>query len=479
MATVDGTGAGILASTPENYAATGHGAPAVTSRDDATVGTEYEPGHLVLRDGRIAAVGPGSAPVIDGARVVDGTGCLATPGLVATHQHLFQRLTRGMAQQGTLLDWLTALYPVWSRLDGGLERAAARAGLGALALSGCSTAADHHYLFPRRGSDDLLAAGVGAARDIGLRLHYCRGSLDLGATDLGASGGGLPPDSVVGDRDEILAATEQAIDRFHDPAPDSMLRIAVAPSAPLAVSRELMRESADLARRKGVRLHTHLAEAADEDRACQERFGCSLTDYLDSAGWLGGDVWLAHCVHLDSTAVRRLGRTGTGVAHCPSSNARLGAGIAPIPELIASGAPVGLGVDGAANEHGGLAAELRQSVLAARARRGPAALSARQALALGTMGGARCLGRAAEIGSLEAGKQADVALWRLDDLGHADIADPVCALVFGPPARLELLTVAGAVVVAGGELRTADADTLAAQACGAARELRRRSGLAW
>jgi cytosine/adenosine deaminase-related metal-dependent hydrolase len=477
VATVDGTDAGILPSAANNHAATGPINADIAGCAADTVGIEYATGHLVLRDGRIAAVGPGPAPVIEGAQVVDGTGCLATPGLVATHQHLFQRLTRGLAQQGTLRDWLAVLYPVWSHLDSGLERAAARAGLATLALSGCTTAADHHYLFPR-GRDDVLAAAVEAARDIGLRLHLGRGSLDRGSLDRGGSAGDLPPDSVLADPDEILAATEQAIDQFHDPAPDSMLRVAVAPSAPLAVSRELMRESAELARRKGVRLHTHLAESADEEGACQERFGCSLTEYLDAAGWLGDDVWLAHCVHLDNAGVRRLGQTGTGVAHCPSSNARLGAGIAPIPELLASGAPVGLGVDGAANEHGGLAAELRQSVLAARARRGPAALTARQALALGTMGGARCLGRAAEIGSLEAGKQADVALWRLDDLGHADIADPVCAVVLGPPARLELLTVAGGIVVAGGELRTAHVGTLATQARAAAHELRRRAGLA-
>jgi cytosine/adenosine deaminase-related metal-dependent hydrolase len=241
------------------------------------------------------------------------------------------------------------------------------------------------------------------------------------------------------------------------------------------VSRGLLAESAELARRKDVRLHTHAAESSDEDAICRARSGHPLIGYLDSAGWLGPDVWLAHGVHLDRAAAARLGQTGTGVAHCPSSNARLGAGIAPVSELIARRAPVGLGVDGAANEHGGLAAELRQCLLAARARGGPAALTARQALALGTMGGARCLGREAEIGSLEVGKQADVALWRLDGLGHAGLADPVCALVFGPPAPLELLTVAGAAVVAAGQLRTADPATLAAAARSAARELRRRA----
>lgn len=461
VATVDGTADGVLAGPDAEPA----------GPDAGPAGTEYPRGHLVLDGGRIAAVGPGPAPPIEGAQVVDGTGCLATPGLIAAHQHLFQRLTRGAAPQGTLADWLAAQYPVWSHLDPGLTGVAARSGLAALALSGCSTVADHHYLFPR-GGGDLLAAVVAAAREIGLRLHCARGSLDLGK-----SAGGLPPDSIVADPDEILAATERDIDRFHDPAPDSMLRVAVAPTAPVAVSQELLRESAGLARRKGVRLHTHAAESGDEDASCRAHYGRPLAEYLDSAGWLGPDVWLAHGVHLDAAAVARVGQTGTGVAHCPSSNARLGAGIAPVADLIACGAPVGLGTDGAANEHGGLAAELRQALLAARVRGGPAALTARQALALATMGSARCLGRSAELGSLEAGKQADVALWRLDGLGHADIADPVSALVFGPPAPLELLTVAGEPVVSGGELRTADAATLAAQARTAAADLRRRAGL--
>ena len=461
VATVDGTADGVLAGVPAGLA--GH--------DAGAVGAEYPRGHLVLDGGRIAAVGPGPAPVLDGAQVVDGAGCLATPGLIAAHQHLFQRLTRGVAPQAALAGWLAAQYPVWSHLDPGLVGAAARAGLATLALSGCTTVADHHYLFPR-GGGDLLAAVVAAAQDIGLRLHCARGSLDLGR-----SAGGLPPDSIVAGRDEILAATERDIGRFHDPGPDSVLRVAVAPSAPAAVSEELFRESAALARRKGVRLHTHAAESDDEDASCQAQFGRTLAEHLDAVGWLGPDVWLAHGVHLDAAAVARVAATGTGVAHCPSSNARLGAGIAPVSGLIASGAPVGLGTDGAANEHGGLAAELRQALLAARARGGPGALTARQALALGTMGSARCLGWSAELGSLEAGKQADVALWRLDGLGHADIADPVTALVFGPPAPLELLTVAGRPVVAAGELRTADPAVLAAQSRAAAADLRRRAGL--
>ena len=436
--------------------------------------TEHARGHVVIREGRITAVGAGPAPrdaAAPDATVVDGSGCLATPGLINTHHHLWQWLTRGEAPGSELFAWLTELYPRWRHLDAGLQSAAARAALAALALSGCTATADHHYLFPA-GSGDLLAAGIGAARDTGLRFHACRGSMDLGA-----SAGGLPPDSVVEDTDAVLAATDEAISRFHDPAPDSMVRVAVAPSAPFTVTGRLLRESAELARRRGVRLHTHLAETGDEHDFCQQRFGCSPAEYLESAGWLGGDVWVAHGVHLRAAEVARLAGTGTGVAHCPSSNARLGSGIAPVPELLAAGVPVGLGVDGTSgNDHGGLAAELRQALLMTRARRGAAALSARQVLTAATLGGARCLGRDGELGSLEPGKLADVALWRLDGLAHAGFADPVCALVLGPPAPLALLTVAGRPVVEGGELRTADTAAVAADAAAAARELRRRAG---
>ena len=422
-------------------------------------GAEHAGGHLVIEEGRIAVVGPGPAPDIPGADRLDARGCLATPGLVNCHHHLFQWITRGLAQQATLFEWLTELYPIWAGLDAELEHDAARAALAALALSGCTSASDHHYLFPRRGGD-LLAAGVEAARQVGLRFHPCRGSMDLGR-----SRGGLPPDEVVEDRDEILAATEAAIDRHHDPAPDAMLRVAVGPCSPFSVTQELLRESAALARRRGVRLHTHLAETLDEEAFCRERFGRTPAQYLDDLGWLAGDVWLAHCVHLEAEAIRRFGATGTGVAHCPSSNGRLGAGIAPVTDLLAAGAPVGLGVDGAAsNEAGQLLPEARQALLLARLRGGPAALSARRALAMATIEGARCLGRQAELGSLEPGKLADVAVWRVDGLGHADVADPVAALVLGPPAPLELLLVGGRPVVTQGALCTASEADIAARA---------------
>jgi cytosine/adenosine deaminase-related metal-dependent hydrolase len=429
-------------------------------------GAEHATGHLVVEGDRIVALGGGPAPDLPGASRVDGAGCLATPGLVNCHHHLYQWLTRGLAQQSTLFEWLVELYPVWARLDAELQHDAARAGLAALALSGCTTTTDHHYVFPRHGGD-LLAAEVAAARQVGLRFHPCRGSMDLGR-----SAGGLPPDEVVEGIDEILAATEAAIDRHHDPAPGSMLRIAVAPCSPFSVSADLLRESAALARRRGVRLHTHLAETLDEEVFCRERFGRTPAQYLDDLGWLAGDVWLAHCVHLDAAAVDRFAATATGVAHCPSSNARLGAGIAPVTDLLAAGVPVGLGVDGAAsNEAGQLLPEVRQALLLARLRGGPAALTARRALAMGTIEGARCLGRDGELGSLEPGKLADVALWRLDGLGHADIADPVAALVLGPPAPLELLLVGGRTVVERGSLRTAPETEIATRARAARRRL--------
>jgi cytosine/adenosine deaminase-related metal-dependent hydrolase len=419
-------------------------------------GQEHRSGHLVLEDGRIAAVGPGAPPEGEADRVIDGSGLLATPGLVNCHHHLYQWATRGLAQDEGLFGWLVALYPIWARVDAAVQSAASNAGLAALALSGCSTSTDHHYLFPH-DAGDLLAIEVDAATALGVRFHPCRGSMDLGRSQ-----GGLPPDEVVEDRDAILEATSQAIDRYHDTSPGAMTRIAVAPCSPFSVTEGLMTESATLARRRGVRLHTHLAETLDEEKFCIERFGCRPVEYLERLGWLGEDVWLAHCVHIDDAEVARFGATGTGVAHCPSSNARLGAGMAPVADLLHAGAPVGLGVDGAAsNEAGELAGELRQALLVARLRGGAEALSAREALALGTIHGARCLGRADEIGSLEVGKRADIALWRIEDVWHAGIDDPVAALVLGAASRVHMLIVEGRIVVEGSELRTGSEQAIA------------------
>jgi cytosine/adenosine deaminase-related metal-dependent hydrolase len=431
--------------------------------------TEYASGHLVVDGPRITAVGPGPAPAPDAppdARWIDARGCLVTPGLVNTHQHLYQWATRGQAVDSTLFEWLTHLYPVWAGLDEEITGAAATAALAWLARTGCSTSMDHHYVFPR-GGGDVLGATVAAARAVGLRFHPTRGSMDLGA-----SAGGLPPDDVVESIDEILAATQAAIDRFHDPAPGSMVRLGVAPCSPFSVTADLLTASAELARRRGLRLHTHLAETADEDEYCAEHFDCTPVEYLDSLGWLGDDVWLAHGVHLGDTAIQRLAATGTGVAHCPSSNGRLGAGICRTHDLVAAGVPVGLGVDGSSsNESGSLLAEVREATLVARAAGGPRALSVRQALELATLGGARLLGREAEIGSLELGKLADVALWRLDTLPHAGIADPVAALVLGSPAPLELLLVNGRPVVEHDTVVTVDEAEVGQAAARAAAKL--------
>jgi cytosine/adenosine deaminase-related metal-dependent hydrolase len=423
----------------------------------ATVSGEvFRDGHVVVDGNRISAVGPGPArgPGID--RRIDASGCLLTPGLVNCHHHLYQWATRGRAQQATLFEWLVELYPVWARIDARVERACARAGLGTLLRSGCTTASDHHYVFPA-GAGDLLAVEVEAARELGIRFNPCRGSMDLPQ-----SRGGLPPDSVCEDRDAVLAAYEAALREFHDPSPGSMCRVALAPCSPFSVTPELMVETAELARERGVRLHTHMAETIEEDAFCLEKFGKRPVEFLEDLGWLGDDVWLAHCVHLNEREVARFGETRTGVAHCPTSNARLGAGIAPVVPLLAAGSPVGLGVDGAASNEGGeLGAELHQALLMARARGGPAALSAAQALELGTLHGARCLGREDELGTLEPGKLADLVLWRLDGVDRAGIPDPVTALVFSAPRLADLVMVDGEIVVESGELRTADAETLA------------------
>jgi cytosine/adenosine deaminase-related metal-dependent hydrolase len=434
-------------------------------------GAEYADGHLVVEGSRISSVGFGPAPAPGDGEVtrVDGRGCLLTPGLVNTHHHLFQWVTRAVSQNETLFGWLTTLYPIWARIDEQIVEAAAAANLGWLALTGCTTTSDHHYLFPRRGGD-LLGAEISAARRIGVRFHPARGSMDLGQ-----SRGGLPPDSVVEDRDAILAATAQAIDAHHDASEESHLRIVVGPCAPFTVSEGLMRESAELARAKGVRLHTHLAETAEEQDYCAEHYGCTPTEYAERLDWLGDDVWMAHCVHLDDAAIDRLAATGTGVAHCPTSNARLGAGLAPLNRLLARRVTVGLGVDGASsNESGRMVDELHQALLVARLRDGPTALSAREALRLGTIGGARCLGRERELGSLQAGKLADLALWRVDGIAGDGIADPVATLVFGAPA-LERLWVGGRPLVAEGQLLTEDAAALGDGARRAARELATRA----
>ena len=361
------------------------------------VGTEHAGGHVVIEDGLIVAVGPGRADERwrEDADIVDARGCLVTPGLINTHHHLYQWLTRGYAQDSILFDWLTALYPLWARIDAGLTGAGAAGGMAVLARSGCTTVGDHHYVFPR-GSGDIVGALVESASTIGVRLHATRGSMDLGQSQ-----GGLPPDFAVETTDAALQASQEAVERYHDPSFDAMVRIAIAPCSPFSVTADLLREAAVLARSLGVRLHTHASETVEEDAYCAEHFGRTPTQYLEDLGWLGDDVWMAHGVHLDAPAIERYAATGTGVAHCPSSNARLAAGIAPVRALLDAGVPVGLGVDGSAsNESGQLGVEIRESVLMNRLRTGSESMSVRDGLRIATMGGARVLGRQHEIGSL-------------------------------------------------------------------------------
>ncbi len=436
--------------------------------------TEHAGGHLVLAGDRIESLGPGPAPegLENVARRIDATGHLATPGLVNTHHHFYQWLTRGLATDHNLFDWLVALYPTWARIDEAMVHAAAQGSLAMMARGGVTTAMDHHYVFPR-GSGDLSGAIITAARDMGVRFTLARGSMDRGESD-----GGLPPDFAVETLDDALAATEETVRRHHDTAPGAMTQVAVAPCSPFSVSTELMRQGAELARRLGVRLHTHGSETVEEEKFCHELFGMGPTDYFASTGWLGDDVWMAHCVHMNDSDIAAFARTGTGVAHCPSSNARLAAGIARVPDMLAAGVPVGLGVDGtASNESGELHTELRNALLINRlgAHR-EKALTARQALRLGTHGGACVLGRADEIGSLEPGKLADLVLWRMDTLAHASIADPVTALVFGAAAPVTASFVNGRQIVRDNRLLTADEDAVARTTRAEARRLARIAG---
>jgi cytosine/adenosine deaminase-related metal-dependent hydrolase len=414
----------------------------VVTMDDE--GTELEHGWILVEDGLVAEVGEGEQPPAD--EVEDLRDAVVTPGLVNTHHHLWQNLTRARAQQANLFGWLKALYPVWAAIDDEAEYAAARAGLAELALSGCTTVFDHHYLFPP-GVTGLLEAEILAARELGVRIVASRGSMDLGESD-----GGLPPDTVVERRDDVLAATEQAAGL----ADGAAVEIAVAPCSPFSVTRELMTESAELARRLGLRLHTHLAETVEEEDYCRELYGCTPVEYLEQLGWLAQDVWCAHCVHLSAADVRTFGDRDVGVAHCPTSNMRLGAGIAPVRELLDAGVRVGLGVDGSAsNERGDLFHEVKQALLVARARGGPDALAARDALRLGTRGGAAVLGRD-DIGELSPGKRADLAVWRTDGLELGGAGDVVAGVVLAGPHRVDRLYVGGDAVVRGGHLVRAD-----------------------
>ncbi len=399
---------------------------------------ELPGGWVSVTGGLIEAVGTSTDPVPVASRVIDATDCLVTPGLVNTHHHLFQNLTRAYpAMTGkALFGWLESLYPLWAAIDEEAVHASAFVGLAELALGGCTTSTDHLYLHPR-GAGDLLGAEIAAAAEIGMRFHPTRGSMSLSRKD-----GGLPPDTVVQDDDEILAASEAAVARHHDRRHGAMVRIALAPCSPFTVTEQLMVRSAELAERLDVRLHTHFAENAEDDAFSLATFGCRPMEYLERTGWCSDRTWVAHCVMPNADEVRRLGAARMGVAHCPNSNMILSSGLAPLTALRAAGVKVGLGVDGSSSaDSASLWMEARQAMLVAKLRDGAHAGTARIALECATLGGAGCLGREGDIGVLAPGAVGDIAVWRLDGPAFAGaIADPVEAwLRCGPLAALHTI----------------------------------------
>ncbi|MGY1711924.1 8-oxoguanine deaminase [Geodermatophilus sp. SYSU D00758] len=409
---------------------------------------ELAGGWVAVTGGVVTGVGGPGHPPPAAARRVDARGCLVTPGLVNTHHHLYQNLTRAYAPAltGGLFDWLVTLYPLWARLDEEAAHVSAWVGLAELALSGCTTSTDHLYVHPR-GAGDLIAAEVAAARDLGVRFHPTRGSMSLSVED-----GGLPPASVVQDDDEILAESQRLVAAHHDPSPHALTRVALAPCSPFSVSPALMTRTAELAEALDVRLHTHLAETRDEDAFCLATFGRRPVDHLADVGWLGERVWLAHAVWPSPDEVDRLGAARVGVAHCPSSNMVLGSGLAPVAELRAAGAPVGLGVDGSSSaDAASLWLEARTAMLQGKLRHGAAAMSARDALEMATRGGAACLGRTGEIGELSVGACGDLVVWPLDGVRFAGaLSDPVEAWLRCGPVAARHTVVAGRFVVEDG-----------------------------
>lgn len=421
------------------------GAEMIVTMDDER--RELAGADLRLKGGQVAEIGHGLEA--RGAEIVEAAGCIVTPGLVNTHHHLYQTLTRAVpgGQDALLFGWLKTLYPIWGRFGPEEMRVSALVGLAELALSGCTLSSDHLYLFPNGARlDDTIAA----AAEIGLRFHPTRGAMSIGE-----SAGGLPPDALVEREADILDDCIRVIDAFHDPRPGAMVRVGVAPCSPFSVSRELMRDAAVLARDKGVRLHTHLAEN-DEDIAYSEaQFGCRPGQYAEDLGWTGDDVWHAHCVKLDGQEIDLFAKSGTGVAHCPCSNCRLGSGIAPVRKMRDAGVKVGLGVDGSAsNDVGNLVAEARQAMLLQRVANGADAMSAREALEIATRGGAQVLGRE-DCGQISLGKRADIAIWDVSGVEAAGSWDKAALLLAGP-TKVRDLFVEGRQVVKGGQVVTID-----------------------
>jgi cytosine/adenosine deaminase-related metal-dependent hydrolase len=412
---------------------------------------EIGKGAVFVRGNVIEQAGPTSELPNEADEVIDASGQVVMPGLVNTHHHMYQSLTRVIpaAQDGELFNWLTNLYPIWANLTSEMVKVSTLTAMSELILSGCTTSSDHLYIYP---NDCRLDDSIEAAQRIGMRFHAARGAMSVGQ-----SKGGLPPDCVVEHEAAILKDTQRVIETYHDAAPHAMLRIVAAPCSPFSVSRDLMKEAAFMARSYGVSLHTHLAENANDIAYSREKFGMTPAEYAEDCGWVGKDVWHAHCVQLDDNGVYMFARTGTGIAHCPCSNMRLASGIAPIRKMLDAGVPVGLGVDGSASNDGAhMLGEVRQAMLLQRVGFGPDAMTARQALELATLGGAKVLNRD-DIGALKPGMSADIITFRLDQVGLAGaLHDPVAALVFCTPSNVTNSIINGRIVVRDGLLQTLD-----------------------
>jgi len=430
-------------------------------------------GDLLIDGGVVADMGEG-LPRGD-AEVIDASTKLVMPGLVNTHHHMYQTLQRNIpaVQNAELFDWLITLYEIWRHLSPEAVRASTLLACAELVKTGCTTTMDHHYVFPRGVSEDLIGAQFEAASQVGIRFCATRGSMSRGK-----SAGGLPPDSVVQDEETILASSEQLIASYHDPAPFAMRRLALAPCSPFSVSEELMRQSAELARRAGVRLHTHLAETRDEETYCLEHYGCRPLALMERLGWVGPDVWFAHGIHFNDDELRLLAETRTGVAHCPTSNMRLGSGIARVPEMLARRIPLGLAVDGSAsNDSSDMLGELRSCLLLHRVLGGAAAITADQVLGIATRGGAALLGWP-EIGSLELGQAADLVMVEMDRLDYAGaLSDPLAAVIFsGICHQVHTVIINGQIVLADGVLAGIDEEDLRCEANHHARTMMELAG---
>ena len=435
-------------------------------------------GAIFVRDNVIEGIGPSEELPVTADKVIEARGKVVLPGLINTHHHLFQTLTRAVpgAQNANLFDWLNVLFPIWTGLTKEAIYISALVGMAELVLSGCTTASDHLYMYPNGARID---DEIRAAQEIGLRFHASRGSLNLGQSQ-----GGLPPDEITEDIDDILRDMQRVIEKYHEPEYYGLIRVDVAPCSPFSVTPDLMREAAKLGRSYGVQLHTHLAETLDEQEYCLERFGCRPLDYAAELGWVGDDVWYAHAVHINPSEIKLMAQTGTGVCHCPSSNMRLASGIAPIHDYREQGVRVGLGVDGSASSDSShMLAEARQALLLGRISPGrphgagnPAGLTADDVLEMATVGGARVLGRD-DIGSLEPGKAADFIAFDLNQLGFAGaLHDPVAALVFCTPLRVDLSVINGQVVVQDGRLTMVEIEPVVERHNQIARTLMNGSG---